>query len=33
MQNEPKTESIVFLERNTFNVQFRRPNFPHEWVE
>ena len=27
------SESIVFLERNTFNVPFRRPNFPHEWVE
>ena len=33
MQNEPKTESIVFLERNTFNVPFRRPSFPHKWVE
>jgi glycerate dehydrogenase len=33
MTNEPKTESIVFLERNTFDVPFRRPNFPHEWVE
>jgi glycerate dehydrogenase len=34
MQDEPKIESIVFLERNTFeNVPFRRPNFPHEWVE
>ncbi|HEX6043097.1 MAG TPA: D-2-hydroxyacid dehydrogenase [Pyrinomonadaceae bacterium] len=27
------SESIVFLERNTFKVPFRRPNFPHEWVE
>jgi len=33
MQNDPKIESIVFLERNTFNVPFRSPNFPHEWVE
>lgn len=33
MQNAPKIESIVFLERNTFNVPFRRPDFPHEWVE
>ena len=33
-RNEPKTELIVFLERNTFfDVPFRRPNFPHEWVE
>ena len=24
---------IVFLERNTFRVEFRRPCFPHEWVE
>ncbi|HEX5964379.1 MAG TPA: D-2-hydroxyacid dehydrogenase [Pyrinomonadaceae bacterium] len=27
------SESIVFLERNTFNVPFRRPSFDHEWVE
>jgi glycerate dehydrogenase len=27
------TERIVFLERNTFNVPFRRPDFDHEWVE
>jgi glycerate dehydrogenase len=33
MQNLQKTESIVFLERNTFNVPFRRPQFDHEWVE
>ncbi|HEU4767732.1 MAG TPA: D-2-hydroxyacid dehydrogenase, partial [Pyrinomonadaceae bacterium] len=26
-------ETIVFLERNTFNVDFRRPSFPHEWIE
>src|SRR5687767_9138445 len=24
---------IVFLERNTFSVPFRRPAFDHEWVE
>ena len=33
MQNDLKIEPIVFLERNTFNIEFRRPNFPHEWVE
>jgi glycerate dehydrogenase len=27
------SESIVFLERNTFNIAFRRPSFDHEWVE
>jgi glycerate dehydrogenase len=27
------SESIVFLERNTFNIEFRRPDFDHEWVE
>jgi len=27
------TEIIVFLERNTFNVSFRRPAFAHEWSE
>jgi glycerate dehydrogenase len=26
-------EKIVFLERNTFNIPFRRPAFEHEWVE
>lgn len=26
-------EFIVFLERNTFNVSFRKPAFEHEWVE
>lgn len=26
-------ESIVFLERNTFNIEFRRPRFAHEWIE
>jgi hypothetical protein len=24
---------IVFLERNTFNVPFRKPVFDHEWIE
>lgn len=33
MPDELKTESIVFLERNTFNIDFRRPEFPHQWVE
>lgn len=33
MQNERKTESIVFLERNTFNIPFPRPSFEHEWIE
>jgi glycerate dehydrogenase len=26
-------ERIVFLERNTFKVEFPRPQFEHEWVE
>jgi len=26
-------QSIVFLERNTFTIDFRRPEFPHEWTE
>ena len=26
-------EIIVFLERNTFNVQFREPAFEHQWIE
>ena len=26
-------EIIVFLERDTFNVSFRKPTFDHEWVE
>ena len=31
---ERKTEHIiVFLERNTFNIPFPRPRFPHEWIE
>jgi len=30
---ERKTEFIVFLERNTFTVAFRRPSFDHQWIE
>ena len=26
-------EKIVFLERNTFKVEFHRPRFEHEWIE
>ena len=26
-------ERIVFLERNTFKVEFRRPQFEHEWID
>ena len=26
-------ERIVFLERNTFNIPFRRPSFDHDWIE
>ena len=26
-------EVIVFLERNTFNIAFRKPSFDHEWIE
>lgn len=33
MPNERRTELIVFLERNTFNIPFRRPSFDHEWME
>ncbi|HSE21076.1 MAG TPA: D-2-hydroxyacid dehydrogenase [Pyrinomonadaceae bacterium] len=33
MTTNYQSHSIVFLERNTFNVEFRRPDFPHEWVE
>ena len=28
-----KAEIIVFIERNTFNVPFRKPSFEHEWIE
>ena len=30
---ERKPELIVFLERNTFNVSFRKPAFEHHWIE
>jgi len=33
MTTSTKHHSIVFLERNTFNVEFRKPDFHHEWVE
>jgi glycerate dehydrogenase len=33
MKNNQRIESIVFLERNTFNVSFRKPDFPHEWID
>jgi glycerate dehydrogenase len=33
MQNQSALEAIVFLERNTFTVPFRRPNFEHQWIE
>ena len=26
-------ERIVFLERNTIQANFRRPNFDHKWIE
>lgn len=26
-------ERIVFLERNTFKIEFRRPQFEHEWID
>lgn len=26
-------QRIVFVERNTFNIDFPRPSFPHEWIE
>ena len=26
-------QRIVFLERNTFKVEFRRPQFVHEWID
>jgi glycerate dehydrogenase len=28
-----RPEIIVFVERNTFNVPFRKPVFAHEWIE
>jgi glycerate dehydrogenase len=32
MQKPRKMERIIFLERNTFTIDFGRPNFEHEWV-
>ncbi len=26
-------QRIVFLERNTFRVEFRKPQFEHEWID
>jgi glycerate dehydrogenase len=26
-------ERIIFIERNTIQANFRRPNFDHEWIE
>ena len=33
MSDQEEPETIVFLERGTFTLDFRRPAFPHEWVE
>jgi glycerate dehydrogenase len=33
MTDDRKIESIVFLERATFTVDFRRPNFSHTWID
>jgi glycerate dehydrogenase len=33
MDSNQIIESVVFLERNTFSIEFRRPTFPHEWIE
>ena len=30
---ERTVERIVFLERNTFTIEFLRPQFDHEWIE
>ena len=32
-RNRDVMERIVFLERDTVQAEFRRPNFDHEWVE
>ena len=32
MDRKPR-QVIVFLERNTFKIDFRRPSFDHEWIE
>src|SRR5258707_9332009 len=33
MSTDRRIESIVFLERNTFTLDFRRPAFAHEWID
>lgn len=33
MTSNQQQEAIVFVERNTFNIDFPRPAFPHDWVE
>jgi glycerate dehydrogenase len=33
MRIDAVKQIIVFLERNTFNVPFRKPPFDHEWIE
>src|SRR5262245_6373278 len=33
MNDDQRNESIVFLERNTFNVDFRKPRFAHKWID
>jgi glycerate dehydrogenase len=33
MTNQRCIEAIVFLERNTFSVQFRKPSFDHVWTD
>ena len=33
MRDNRNVESIVFLERGTFTVNFRRPSFPHTWTD
>jgi glycerate dehydrogenase len=32
-KHKMKPETIVFVERNTFNIPFRKPAFEHEWSE
>jgi glycerate dehydrogenase len=32
-KHQPRMHRIVFLERNTFNANIRRPSFDHEWIE
>lgn len=31
--DQKENERVVFLERATFSVDFRRPNFPHSWTD